>query len=165
MGRLPGSNSIHGQEVPEYFTDVICTGTGKSMLPRFCEYEVKKLRSPACCRQNNATFHLLFTEPGKHTFAPVPVVIQGIKTKQITTPYFSGLVKFARVLWWACNQGNGRRLLLIVSSDFQRTSSLAPSRTVHKQTNFVSRTNGLPTEIKAVSFSLTFERGLCCDRL
>ena len=26
------------------------------MLPRFCEYEVKKLRSSACCRQENAIF-------------------------------------------------------------------------------------------------------------
>ena len=26
------------------------------MLPRFCENDMKKLRSPACCRQENATF-------------------------------------------------------------------------------------------------------------
>ena len=26
------------------------------MDPRFCEYEVKKLRSPACSRQENAIF-------------------------------------------------------------------------------------------------------------
>ena len=32
------------------------TGTGKSMLPRVCEYEVEKLRSPACSRQQNAIF-------------------------------------------------------------------------------------------------------------
>ena len=38
------------------------TGTGKSMLPRFCEYEVKKLRCPACSRQENAIF------PGEKPF-------------------------------------------------------------------------------------------------
>ena len=39
------------------------------MLPRFCEYYVKKLRFPTCSRQENAIFHLIFTEPGKRTLA------------------------------------------------------------------------------------------------
>ena len=37
------------------------------MDPRFCEYEVKKLRSPACGKQENEIFFLLiFTEPRVH---------------------------------------------------------------------------------------------------
>ena len=43
------------------------TGIGKY---RFCEYEDKKVRSPACCRQKNAIFYLIFTEPGAPTLAP-----------------------------------------------------------------------------------------------
>ena len=35
------------------------TGIGKSTNPRFCENEVKKLRSSACFRQENATFYTL----------------------------------------------------------------------------------------------------------
>ena len=27
------------------------------------EYKVKKLRSPACCKQENTIFHLIFTQP------------------------------------------------------------------------------------------------------
>ena len=34
----------------------ISTRTGKSMLPMFCEYEVKKLRSSACSRLENTIF-------------------------------------------------------------------------------------------------------------
>ena len=37
----------------------IHTGFGKSTNPRFCENEVKKLHSSACCRQENATFYPL----------------------------------------------------------------------------------------------------------
>ena len=39
------------------------------MLPRFCEYEVKKLHSPTCSRQETEFSHLIFTEPGKRTLA------------------------------------------------------------------------------------------------
>ena len=35
------------------------TGIGKSTNPRFRENEVKKLRSTACCMQENATFYPL----------------------------------------------------------------------------------------------------------
>ena len=35
------------------------TGIGKSTNPRFCENRLKKLRSSACCRQENATFYPL----------------------------------------------------------------------------------------------------------
>ena len=41
------------------------TGVHFMLHPRFCEYEEEKLRSPACCRQEKATyepyFHLIFT--------------------------------------------------------------------------------------------------------
>ena len=37
---------------------------GQSTVPRFREYEEKKLRSPACSRRKNANFHLIFKEPG-----------------------------------------------------------------------------------------------------
>ena len=33
-----------------------CTGLAQKVGPRFGEFEVKKLRSPACTRQKNATF-------------------------------------------------------------------------------------------------------------
>ena len=42
---------------------IVCCGVitrmGRSLLPRFCEYEVKNLRSSPCCRQENATFYPL----------------------------------------------------------------------------------------------------------
>ena len=38
------------------FDMLCCTGTSKSMLPRFSEYEVIKLRSTACSRQEHAIF-------------------------------------------------------------------------------------------------------------
>ena len=42
--------------------------TGVDLLLRsgFREYEEEKLRFPACCRQKNAIFYLIFTEPRAH---------------------------------------------------------------------------------------------------
>ena len=42
------------------------TGMASKVDPRFREYEEGKLRSPACRRQKNTTFHLIFTESGDH---------------------------------------------------------------------------------------------------
>ena len=48
------------------------TGTGKSMLPRFCEHEVKQLRSSACSRLENAivSLHIHPTDGRKYLLRP-----------------------------------------------------------------------------------------------
>ena len=67
----------------------------------FGEYEVKKLRSSACCRQDNAIFHLKFTKPGQSLLV-VPCTLLEEKWLQIKRILLSreqvlvrGLVKSA----------------------------------------------------------------------
>ena len=47
-----------------------CTGVDFMLHSGFCEYEEEKLRFPACCRQKNAIFYLIFTEPRLHHKSP-----------------------------------------------------------------------------------------------
>ena len=55
------------EAAPEAVAWLACT-TGVHIMVRsgFREYEVTKLLSPACSRQENVIFLLLFTEPGAH---------------------------------------------------------------------------------------------------
>ena len=47
------------------------TGPNNITSYRLCEYEVKKLRSPACCKQENATFSsLIHATNRKEYFRP-----------------------------------------------------------------------------------------------
>ena len=43
-----------------------CTEVDFLVRSGFHEFEEEKLHFPACCRQENATFHLIFTEPRAH---------------------------------------------------------------------------------------------------
>ena len=51
------------------------TGVGQSTLPRFCEYEVKKLRPPACSRLQNAIFSSSYSRNPERTIKFTPVCL------------------------------------------------------------------------------------------
>ena len=53
-----------------------CTGMALMVDPRFREYEEEKLRSPACCIQDNATFSPPIHRTWGPPFYAIPVVMK-----------------------------------------------------------------------------------------
>ena len=74
------------------------------MIPRFRENEEKKLRSPACSRQKDAIFYILFTEPETHFFAEPCRVMSNCTT---------AFQKVADIQHWQESGKHGWRIICI----------------------------------------------------
>ena len=76
----PSADSSRGTPLPRLRT---CTGLGKKASARFDESEMKKLRFPACSRQENAIFFTSLSPNLAEAFLPSPVVHKFLAYKRI----------------------------------------------------------------------------------